>query len=432
MRRHLAPMGLLFIAVRLFANLSLCSLCSSLGSLLDTDPPVQTTPTAPESVIGDTREARSTMKPSPISLDSTYADPDGFFTLRHPSAWHRKTSGSETQFWADETGKAAVAISRKVKVTSAEDVLNQASLVLSQRAGKYQETSRHEGTLNGERAVWVAHTYQWQSVSRHGFMVGVVRNRVGHLLLAYAPPSQFAGLQPTFDALIDSLQLITFEDTPAYGEWSTYQSPHFACHYLPGTFVAHEIEGIALAHEGAFDANVAALELNYQAPIHLFFYPSRQTLYHATARRYGFAIAEAHEVHTYWASWDDRQSLGHEITHVITHWSIGDPHEALLGEGVAVCLDRATPHPHERAAALSRAGRLVPLSEMLGDSWFGHDPDVAYPESGSVACYLLERYGVVPFKTIYTRVDLVNALPEVYGLNLNQLEREWLAVLDAF
>jgi hypothetical protein len=118
------------------------------------------------------------------------------------------------------------------------------------------------------------------------------------------------------------------------------------------------------------------------------------------------------------------------MTHVITHWTLGEPHEALLGEGTAVCLDRATPHPHERAAALSRTGRLVPLIDMLGDSWFAHDPDVAYPESGSFVCYLLERYGVAPLKTIYTREDLVNALPEAYGFGLSQLEREWLAALN--
>jgi len=93
------------------------------------------------------------------------------------------------------------------------------------------------------------------------------------------------------------------------------------------------------------------------------------------------------------------------MTHVLTYQTLGDASEALLGEGIAVCLDHSGNDPHATAAELLQDDRLVPLSEMLGDAWFDQDAEVAYPESGSLACYLVEEYGVESFKEIYTESD---------------------------
>ena len=126
----------------------------------------------------------------------------------------------------------------------------------------------------------------------------------------------------------------------------------------------------------------------------------------------------------------EHQSLGHEMTHVITHWTLGDPSQALLGEGIAVCLDHNQPPPQARARDLLARGELAPLSNMLGDDWFALEANVAYPESGSFACYLLGRYGAEAFRELYPRVDFSAALREVYGADLVVLEREWLASLS--
>jgi hypothetical protein len=286
--------------------------------------------------------------------------------------------------------------------------------------------------LSGYPAILVEQTYDWNAVPQRSFMIGCVRNRVGYLVLAHAPTEQYPGLEPTFKAIAYSLHIAQFEEAPPYDEWLTHKSPVLTFHYLPETFVAGEIADIALEHERVFQYNIQWLEVDYDGAIDFYLYPSMESLYRATARDAGFAINPAREVHALWVSQDNHQSLGHEMTHVITHWTLGEPSEALLGEGIAVCMDDAEPHPHERARALLESGQLLPLSQILGEAWFDRDPSVVYPESGSLVCWLLQQHGADRFKQIYTQEDFPTALEEIYGFDIDHLEKEWQAGLGDY
>jgi hypothetical protein len=400
----------------LLLGLSLCPLCS-----LSKPPAGELTSTPPS--LTDHLE---------VSLNETYYDPEGFFSIQHPGAWNPHKSGSEMQFWVDDQGDATVAISLQIKATSADGLLDDVSDLLTSRLENYQEFDRLDETLSGYPAVLIEQAYDWNDVSQRGFMVGCVRNRIGYLVLAHAPTDQYPDLEPTFRAIGDSLNVTQFEESPPYDEWLTHKSPSLTFHYLPETFVADEIETIAMEHEEVFKYNTQWLEENYHGSIDFYLYPSKESLYRATARDAGFAINPAREVHALWVSREDHQSLGHEMTHVITHWTIGEPSEALLGEGIAVCMDHAVPHPHDRAAALVESGQLLPLSQILGNDWFEHDPAVVYPESGSLVCWLLQQYSVDQFKQLYTREDFPAALEEIYGFDINRLEEEWRAGLGGY
>jgi hypothetical protein len=399
------------VPAALLVGLSICPLCS-----LSKPPAGETIPT-------DLSEA---------PLDETYHDPERFFSIQHPGAWNPHKSGSEMQFWVDDQGDAAVAVSLQIKVTSADGLLDDISELLTGKLDNYQEFDRFEEALSGYPAVLVEQAYDWNDAPQRGFMVGCVRNRVGYLVLAHAPTEQYPDLEPTFRAIAHSLLIAQFEEAPPYDEWLTHKSPSLTFHYLPDTFVANEIETIAMEHERVFEYNTQWLKEEYRGSIDFYLYSSQESLYRATARDAGFAINPAREVHTLWISRNDHQSLGHEMTHVITHWTIGEPSEALLGEGIAVCMDHAEPHPHDRAAALLESGQLLPLSQILGDAWFKHDPSVVYPESGSLACWLLQQYGADQFKQLYTREDFPAALEEIYGFDVDRLEEEWLAELGDY
>ena len=426
-RFAVAPSVVALIAVPLLLNVSLCSVCSLLGPSEEepAQPPTEAGPTAappeqeapPEAALG-------------IPLGATYEDPEGFFSIRYPAAWRTNEAGSEMQFWADEQGDAALAVSLKIKVTSPDGMLEGISSLLAGRFGNYRDISREETMIDGRRAVWIEQAYDWGGVPQGGFIAGVVRNRVGYLLLGYAPAEQYPDLAPTFRAIAQSLRVAEFAEAPPYDRWLTHSSRHFVFHYLPDTFVARDIAAIAEQHEQVFEANVGWLGVDYNGPIGFYFYPSAASLYRATARDSGFAINEASEVHALWVAPDDHQSLGHEMTHVITYWALAEPSEALLGEGIAVCLDHADPHPHARASALMESGRLVSLWDALGDDWFSHDASVIYPQSGSFVCWLAERYGTDSFSRVYGREDFPAALEEIYGFDLGHLEQEWRAMLE--
>jgi hypothetical protein len=365
-----------------------------------------------------------------VSLAAAYEDPEGFFTLRYPSDWIPHRSGSEMQFWADPQGDAAIAVSLHIKALSAEALVDSVSALLARRLEGYQEFTRRETRLSGYPAIQVEQAYRRAGVSLRSLMVGGVRDRIGFLLLAWAPEADYAGLETTFQAIVSSLSVREFAEAPAYEDWLTYTSEHVVFHTLPDTYAAQNIEEIAADHEWAFGGIVGALEVNYRDPIYVYLYPSAESLYRATARSAGFAIGEGREVHALWVSAGDHQSPGHEMTHVITHWTLGEPSEALLGEGIAVCLDHSGRDYRATAADLLALGRLVPLSGALGANWFEQDPAVMYPQSGSFVCFLLEEYGVERFKALYPRADVEAALVELYGKDLMLLEREWLQRLE--
>jgi hypothetical protein len=374
------------------------------------------------------RPALPTATPE-VPLGRTYEDPAGFFALDYPRNWVTHQSRSEMQFWADSSGDVALAVSIQIKAVSAEALVDQFSALFAERWDGYQEISRQDTMLSGYPTVWVEQSYRLDGVDQRGLLVGVVRNRVGILLLAWAPEADYAEMEASFQASIASLRVTEFTEAPPYDEWQTYASAQLVFHYLPGTWVAQEIVSIAADHEETFDDIVQYLdEAIPSKPIDFYIYTNEASFYRSTAREAGFAINEHDEVHSRWFAPDNHQSLGHEMTHVITYWMLGNPSEALLGEGIAVCLDHSGNDYQSQVRNLYQQGEVIPLAQMLGDSWGNYA--YAYPVSGTFVCFLLDRYGVEAFKEIYPQTDFMAALEDVYGADLDTIEQEWLETLQ--
>ena len=378
---------------------------------------------------GIVKPVPASASPKAVELDASYEDPDGFFSLDYPSSWVANRARSEIQFLADRNGNAGLAVSLQIKSVSPEALVDEISKLLAQKRDSYKAQPGVEAEIDGYPAVWLDYAYTQKGKAQRGFIAGAVRNRVGFLVLGWAPKADYAKLKPAFESIVDSLDIAEFRDAPGYDDWLTHKTDHFTFYYLPKTYVARAIKSIARDHEATYSGIVDALELDYDESIDFFFYPSAQSLVHATARDAGHANNEAGEVHSIWVSAKDHQTLGHEMTHVITHGALGDPQEALLGEGIAVCMDHSGRDPHALAADLIEAGQLIPLSDMLGDAWFEHDGAVTYPQSGSFACYLLDQYGVDGFKEVYAAEDFPAAVEETYGASLAAIEKQWLKML---
>ena len=350
------------------------------------------------------------------TLDAIYEDADGLFTIRYPAAWRPHRTGSEMQFRADRNGSTLVAVSVKTKATSPERLIAGVADLLAERHEAYQELSRRPSTIGGYPALRVEQTLTIRGIPQRSMMVAVLRHRVGLLVLALSP----------LEAMAASLRIQVPDDVPEFSVRSLQSEPHVTVHAVPGSHAAREIATIAADHETVYRAivtelSVAAGESHFRGPTNVYLYPSGEALHSATARNHGFAIAEADEVHALWISADNYPSLGHEMTHVIAHH--------MLGEGLAVCYDRAAPPPHTRARALLEAGELLPLSEILGDAWLEADPNLVYPASGSFVCWLIETYGVERFGELYVRGDLAAATAALYAADLGDLQRAWRAML---
>ena len=370
--------------------------------------------------------------PKAVALDGVYDDPEGFYALRYPKKWIAKQSGSEMQFWVDRKTDAAIAISMHIKTLSADQLADDITALLQERQKDFEELDRRTEEINGYSFTWIDERYVADDVAYRGFFAAGVRDRVGFLLIAWAPEKSYPSYESTFKAMAQSLTISEFDLAPVYDQWLTYQSKHFAFHYLPDTYVAEDIKTIAQQHEQVYSDIVRNLKLSYSKPITYFLYPSEEALYRATARKSGHANNEAGEVHAIWTSADDHQSLGHEMTHVITSQAIGEPSEALLGEGIAVCMDHSGEDYHAVAAKLNEEGQLIPLKDMLGDAWFKGDAEVTYPQSGSFACFLLKQYGISAFKKAYVAKNFNAQTRTLFKANLTTLEKRWLEMLGEY
>ena len=153
-----------------------------------------------------------------------------------------------------------------------------------------------------------------------------------------------------------------------------------------------------------------------------------------------FADRSAFAIHTMWPV------DNHEIIHLFGS-TFGDP-VALWSEGMAVAFTVNAPAGefvaqwngtpvHLRARQLQQAGRLVPIADLLETRGFRRvDSEVTYPQAGSFVRYLLDTYGLGPWKQLYGKggpndpaSDLRAHFESVYGRTVEGVEADWRAMI---
>ncbi|MCP4539781.1 MAG: LysM peptidoglycan-binding domain-containing protein [Chloroflexi bacterium] len=129
---------------------------------------------------------------------------------------------------------------------------------------------------------------------------------------------------------------------------------------------------------------------------------------------------------------DQQYNLTHELAHVMTWNTMGEPSSVMLHEGVAVYLgielvkDAGYLPLDSFCAAHHSAGQLSRVSTDL--SFKGHIRDLDnYYAAGCFVQFLIEKYRVENFASIYHTGDYYG----VYGKSLADLEAEWIANIEA-
>ena len=121
-------------------------------------------------------------------------------------------------------------------------------------------------------------------------------------------------------------------------------------------------------------------------------------------------------------------SAAHEVFHVVAMRGWG-PGPVWLNEGMAVFADDQWRGSklHDAARTLAAANRLASFARLVR-KFRDLDENVAYPQAGSFAQYLYERYGRAVIRVLW-REDLA-AVQKLTGKDVVQLEREWRAFLE--
>lgn len=358
---------------------------------------------------------------------STFEDPEGFYTLQVPQNWVQRKSGSQLQFCSTSEAKVCIAVSLRIKAIDPGELIQESIALYAERTSGFKEGAWEFVEIDGYPGAWANISYTLDGQKRDGAIVAAVRNRIGFQLEFWTPSGEFGLFGPLFEQMVAEMKITQFKDAPDYEQWEVFESDSLIFYYLKDTWAGNNIAAIAAEHEKAFTAIQKAIGTVFFSRPEIYLYSSTQSLYHSTYRDSGFAIDVAEEVHSMWISENDHQTPGHELTHVVMYQELGPASQALLGEGIAVCLDQSGRDYRQVGRDLAAQGKLVPLRNLLGDNWFKVDPAVAYAQSGSFVCYLLKQYGMMGVSALYMSNDFERALDAAVGngATVDSIEKEW-------
>ncbi|MBU6999081.1 MAG: hypothetical protein HXS49_12990 [Theionarchaea archaeon] len=211
-------------------------------------------------------------------------------------------------------------------------------------------------------------------------------------------------------------------------DWEEYESDHFIFYYTRGHLTADEIAAVAENQEALFVMLSGLLGVDCQEKVTYYLYGNREDFQGIPG-----AYCSGSTV-TYLCVFcvdfcKEGLNDSHELTHALAN-KIGFQH-GLLAEGLAIYIEdyiMASQNPHVIAKILHMEGRLTPLEDIMDNFWC--DILFNYDISGSFTLFLIETYGMDRYKVLYSNPLGHGAFDEVYGKSLEDLEHEWIAVIQ--
>ncbi len=234
-------------------------------------------------------------------------------------------------------------------------------------------------------------------------------------------------------------------------DWQELRTARFVIDTMGDDGEAQRYAGFV---EGVYDDMTAIYGYAVPTPVILRLYPDDASYISANplAARLPGVVAHAtsgngrHEI-----SIDVRRTRGmtqeavvnnvrHELTHLILSDLSGDNLPVGWHEGIAQYSEKPLPGEAEQnVRQLRRAaqvGHLMGWDELNAPGGAYSNPTIAYPESLSMAAFLVDRYGfdrLVTFvKTMAKTPDARTALEKTYNTPADKLEANWQAYLPDY
>jgi hypothetical protein len=210
--------------------------------------------------------------------------------------------------------------------------------------------------------------------------------------------------------------------------WRTCESPHYRCNVVPGSTADREITRIIEERERGVSYILSLFDLSHSAakPIVYYFYESRVHKALLTGDQMpAHALTKKGEVHSVYGVEFKITGL-HEDVHVMLR-QLGRPPK-LLEEGAAMyadCLQGPASFDADEAV------RAVPgaVASLISDKAFVEsDTYQSYAVAASFVRFLVEAFGVEPFKALYASPapSIEPEFNRIYGMDLKDLEAVWL------
>ncbi len=186
--------------------------------------------------------------------------------------------------------------------------------------------------------------------------------------------------------------------------WENATSEHFNLNAAAGSYSADHLEELGkTAEQARFVVLTRLQEANYQGERpELFFVGSREDIAALTGRPAGGHTEPAANAILLGHSEEANPPLRHELAHLYSWRTWGEPYAPWVSEGVAVFAAGgcAGEDLHVWAAALLRDSSLMSLNEL--ESSFDHANAAQHLAAGSFVQFLMDGYGKEAVKALWS------------------------------
>ena len=132
----------------------------------------------------------------------------------------------------------------------------------------------------------------------------------------------------------------------------------------------------------------------------------------------------------------DPDGMVHEATHLLLDQAVGSPRAKLpawLNEGLAMYFESNSSRRQASVAQAARRGSLLRLRSMNTQPGRPSDVRTFYSQSWSIVDYMMDVYGRERMSELLRLINsgkrVAEAVPDVYGITLDELESVWKARL---
>jgi tetratricopeptide (TPR) repeat protein len=175
-------------------------------------------------------------------------------------------------------------------------------------------------------------------------------------------------------------------------------------------------------HDEAYTTINKTFKATLKRKISFYVWENRETAKKILGRELGFSEPEY-----YLCNVHKNQTIGHEMTHVLSYWAWGVPTQTtsrLINEGVAVCFDLSNRNKTEMA---KEAVKKLTGQRSIVDIWENDNKlrdDIIYPVGGAFIAYLLKNSTEQQFRQLIKNQTINNARL-VYGDTFEKLVKEF-------
>lgn len=209
-------------------------------------------------------------------------------------------------------------------------------------------------------------------------------------------------------------RMVVFGYDEYFGDWKTGETENMRFHFQ--NMSDRDIATYIKSRQDAYEEINTFFESKLPKKIDFFAWDSREEASRVLHRNLGFANSASCVIHSFY-----RQTRGHEITHVVSHYTDKITRMApLINEGTAVCFNLSLTNKAKVVEDyLKIHGESFSIAN-LWSNWNNYPEQFSYPIAGLFVEEIIKQFGREDFLTFFTDQSYEHAL-EVFGSDLDVL-----------